>query len=124
MVSIVKRAELELPKTASGMNSLINRYLKVDGSCAISDDDFSFRKNRTIKALIEEYVPLAAYLTAISVNCTPRAYLTSLGSCADGIVECVMKSEKIQIVQGISSYSEALKREALACCNILNLCKG
>jgi hypothetical protein len=107
------RSELESPKTANEMKLLIDQYLRADGLFAIPDRDYFSRKDSTVKTLIEEYEPLAAYLAEITVNCPPKGHLCPPGSHADGIIIWKTNNEKVQIVHGTDDYSAALKREAL-----------
>lgn len=92
------------------------QYLEAGGAGAVDDDAFYGRKgpNRIIKIIAEEYVALAMYIQKRDGR-NMLGCLAPEGAQHDGEIHdqtgCI---EKIQIVHGTESESEALKREGLA----------
>lgn len=108
------RDDMEKLKNGSEMRGLINEVLVAGGPKAVRDMDYYLRLNRPIKAMIEEYEPLADYVGHVDPLDTLKANLTSHGTAHDA--EIWMENicmEKVQIVHGTETYSDALKREAL-----------
>lgn len=111
-IPLPTRRELLVPKMPDEMLAFAEKYLFPDSPSSIDDNEF-FRRTDSIKFIIEEYVPLARYLKSRYGN-NVLGCLTGEGAQHDGEVHdqtgCI---EKIQIVHGTESESEALKREQL-----------